>query len=405
MSRAKLIENLDELIAEMNGIREDMYQAAVIATDQERRAHYSETTHHRSTGAVQVMIQMSIRRIFRIDVKTETFGAQVVIRMMWKANPDEDLPKVNDGSWSPSWTPKYRFRKLIKDTVLQENYSYHHVGEDAYITAEWDHLLTIFEALKLQSFPVDVQDLCIALLSVPSIEHIVWVPWPESMRKELVTLQSQHVTLDDFVLMKECPFTYDLSTFHSDDALFSLFCTDVKVSRKANYYMLNVAAIMMLIVSATLTAWGIHPANITGRQKVDFILLLTAVAFRLVLAGELPPVTYITLLDIYVFGGFFFITVVILVHTFLPFRKTTWKNRSPLTYAPATFPGEDDLIWIDNVAFWVILGTWGAFNVIYFAFMFFCGLIGYYKHVKESKDHQKKSHAQIAEMRKDNHLQ
>lgn len=406
MSRAKLIENLDELIAEMNGIQENMYQAAVIATDEERRAHYAETTHHHSKGAVQVMIQMSIRRIFRIDVKEETFGAQVVIRMMWKANPDEDTPRVNNnGSWTPSWTPKYRFRKLIKDTVLQENYSFHHMGEDAYIIAEWDHLLTLFEALKLQSFPVDVQDLCIALLSVQTIEHIVWVPWPESMRKELVTLQSQHVALDDFVLVKECPFSYDLSTLQVDDGLFSLFSTDVKVSRKANYYLLNVAAIMMLIVSATLTTWGIHPANITGRQRVDFILLLTAVAFRLVLAGELPPVTYITLLDIYVFGGFFFIAVVILVHTFLPFRITTWRNRSPLTRLPATFPGEDDLISIDGIAFWVIVGTWGGFNVIYLAFMFFRGRIGYSRHVKESKEHQKKSDAQIAEMRKDNKLQ
>merc|ERR1719316_527668 len=52
---------------------------------------------------------------------------------------------------------------------------------------------------------------------------------------------------------------------------------------------------MFLICSFSFCAWSCHPADMGSRHGVDFNLILTAVAFKLVLTSMLPPVSYVTL--------------------------------------------------------------------------------------------------------------
>merc|ERR1719237_1677524 len=101
--------------------------------------------------------------------------------------------------------------------------------------------------------------------------------------------------------------------------------------RKAFYYVLNVACVMLLISSFALCAWAKHPADISGRHDVDFSLVLTAVAFKLVLTSMLPPVSYMTVLDTYVACSFLFLTTVTIAHPSLPYFFLDASALSPIT--------------------------------------------------------------------------
>ena len=57
---------------------------------------------------------------------------------------------------------------------------------------------------------------------------------------------------------------------------------------------------MFIMASLSFASWSIHPGDIPSRQGVDFTLILTAVAFKLVLTEMLPALPYLTVLDIYV---------------------------------------------------------------------------------------------------------
>lgn len=54
---------------------------------------------------------------------------------------------------------------------------------------------------------------------------------------------------------------------------------------------------MGVLATMCMTAWTVHPADISSRQGVDFTLTFTAVAFKLVLVDMLPKLSYMTFLD------------------------------------------------------------------------------------------------------------
>ena len=64
----------------------------------------------------------------------------------------------------------------------------------------------------------------------------------------------------------------------------------IKIKRQVTYYVGNVMGVLFPIASFTLTTWALHPFDIEGRLGVDFQLILTAVAFKLVLNGMIPTV-------------------------------------------------------------------------------------------------------------------
>merc|ERR1719231_432286 len=88
---------------------------------------------------------------------------------------------------------------------------------------------------------------------------------------------------------------------------------------------------MAVICSLTFTAWAIHPADIPSRQGADFGLLLTAYAFKLIISDMMPPISYLTMLDYFVLGGFVLILVVTLLHSTLPLFYYEQVENSVLT--------------------------------------------------------------------------
>lgn len=79
------------------------------------------------------------------------------------------------------------------------------------------------------------------------------------------------------------------------EASIVYFCFDwlalqVKLERMQMFYVSNVIGVLFPIASFALSAWSLHPADIEGRLAVDFQLILTAVAFKLVLNSMTPNV-------------------------------------------------------------------------------------------------------------------
>merc|ERR1719396_334853 len=147
----------------------------------------------------------------------------------------------------------------------------------------------------------------------------------------MVSLHKDKSVLADFAFMEPISFTYDLKEVDLHSKKLSQVVVKVKVARKSSYYLWNVGLIMLLICSFTLCAWALHPADIGERLAVDFALLLTAVAFKLILATMLPPISYLTTLDIYIMSGFLFITACTVAHCLLPLQYTEVEHLSPLS--------------------------------------------------------------------------
>lgn len=315
-------------------------------------------------GTREVEVAIIIQRIFDINTLHQTFGAEIRVAMMWLCTEDESPPSANedDGDWTPKWSPKYRIHQLIEEKNCMVTFTTRHRDGKVYVLMDALHLVIIQEAMELRYFPADFQDLTIEFVSKLPVERAFWVPMPGG---PWVTLMDNRCLLNDFVLMKELPFTSVIHQVEKGSQTFTTCMVKVKVSRQAYYYYINVLMICGLICSFSFFSYFMHPADIEGRLGIDFNLLLTAVAFKFVLVSMLPSLSYVTTLDEYVLGGFFFLTFITCSHSLVPYMYMDYQDISPLTYPPESMDQEERLINADHVAFLVTLTMWVLFNIWY----------------------------------------
>ena len=83
-----------------------------------------------------------------------------------------------------------------------------------------------------------------------------------------------------------------------------------RVSRKYASYVVNVMVICGLLAQCTIVSWVIPVFDMADRSSVTLSLLLTIVAYKLVLTEMLPKVAYLTYIDYYVLACFGMIFVV-----------------------------------------------------------------------------------------------
>merc|ERR1712048_1178175 len=91
------------------------------------------------------------------------------------------------------------------------------------------------------------------------------------------------------------------------------------VMRRPEYYLWNVEVPMFVLTCLTGMTWAIEPSDVADRLSVSLALVLTAVAYKLTIAANIPQVNYLTLLDKFVALCFLFITFAAIENAIMPF--------------------------------------------------------------------------------------
>jgi len=344
-------------------------QEALVKLEEEMEAG-GPVQHRLIVSHISVQIVASVERIFDLNTIDQTFCVQVLTTLQWRCPKNENppAPEEDDGDWEPEWTPKFRYRNIIEIMLETQSYQPVDINGVKWVRGEMRTLMKITEPLELTSFPCDCQDLHVSLESKMSVEQVKWVPFQRG--EEVLPagrVLKERCLLNDFRLVNESPYTHNMFVAQLEDKQVASLEIVVKVVRKANFYILNVAVIMFFIISFVFCAWGLHPGDIGGRQSIDFNLILTVVAFKIFLGGMLPAVSYVTRMDIYVMVGFAFLVVITAVHSTMPYTQFMKMDLSAITLPPLSFPEteEADLIDQDNLTFYFFLGLWGLWNVCF----------------------------------------
>ena len=84
------------------------------------------------------------------------------------------------------------------------------------------------------------------------------------------------------------------------------------VARKYGHYLRTIVLPLFGLTTSTFIAFVIDPTDLADRLSIVFTMLLTIVAFKLVVADKLPKLAYSTVLDTYMDGNFVTIFLVAL---------------------------------------------------------------------------------------------
>ena len=84
--------------------------------------------------------------------------------------------------------------------------------------------------------------------------------------------------------------------------------------RAYNYHLYNSYGVLCGIGTVSLANWSLPVAELGSRLSLDITLLLVSVDFKQVLNGELPPVSYLTILDHYALAIIAFVFLATWLH-------------------------------------------------------------------------------------------
>jgi hypothetical protein len=140
----------------------------------------------------------------------------------------------------------------------------------------------------------------------------------------------------------------------SDDVVFNNDIFNIlTASRKPQYHMWNIYVMLLVLRSLSFTNFSVHVEETGDRLGIMLTLVLALIAFKLVLAQQLPSISFLTIIDVYILGSMllmFFISV------FTSLMPSLGLQHNTLLLA-------DKVIMIIGAILWALMNLWFLWNI------------------------------------------
>ena len=174
-----------------------------------------------------------------------------------------------------------------------------------------------YENLELQNFPRDVQDLSVCVSSELHTNEIDLLIEDQKMATIDVSnfRVNQEWKLFKHVESNKLPGTSncDVELRHTAGYVIA----KCRVVRRSQYFMFNNVIVMFCLVLLSFTIYAFDPLYNMSRIGASINLLLVAVAFKLSVSSDLPLISYLTYLDVYMIGVILHLCFNIIIFAFL----------------------------------------------------------------------------------------
>ena len=246
----------------------------------------------------RVYIYMNVFSLSGIDTVTQQFDCHFFIRAMWK---EEEK--------SSEWQPNIVFMNAASPVEFSEvefGVCPWRKGPAGETIMQWraDCRGSFREGFELEHFPFDVQPLTITVSCNRSSSEV-------ELLEDCYT-GTKSILRNQFTVMTDFDLSGPVMQSRTDEDLkkYPLLHVYFVGQRRAAYYMWNIALPNFLLSALVFTSFAIAPEDLADRLSVTLTLVLTSVAFKYMVAQELPRISYLTLLDKYILLSFAFLALV-----------------------------------------------------------------------------------------------
>lgn len=253
-----------------------------------------------------------IVHLWDLNIKGETFSIETIIHCKWPVDPQhaDAVMKESGGDvnehWEPEWVPRYKIHNTTAELTSAEHEWEAHRDEQGvvWISGKTWLSVSISEEYELHPFPFDMQHLEVEI-EVPNvhlIEPMTIKPvdsraWGHHLKRPVLCHLEGVQHLPDFKLSSQVPCSYKYIGGSEKEA--SVLVIVMVYDRQYNYHLYNSYGVLAGIGTVSLANWALPVTELGSRLSLDITLLLVSVAFKQVLGNELPPVSYLTILDHY----------------------------------------------------------------------------------------------------------
>lgn len=276
-----------------------------------QKEDFPRSRPNEKNGPTKVSVGLYIIDIVDIDNKEQSFTADFVIRLKWNDSRLTDVkgPIPLNKIWNPNVQiynlrdVESRFPKIV--TVLNNN------------TAQYiqRYYAKLSSHLDFREFPFDEQVLKISLMSFGFSPDEVELEFETAGSENKFSISDWHI---EPMGSKNSEFKANLFEDNSEEIIRPKLDFNLKAYRYIQYYWWKVLAPLMVILFLSWAVFWIDPSQVGAQIGVSGTSILTLIAFLLRLENFLPPVSYLTRMDHFVFTSLilvFFAYVEALVST------------------------------------------------------------------------------------------
>ena len=294
----------------------------------------------------EVRVGIYVVDIEQIDNSRQQFAVDFVVDLIW----NDPRLAVSPGrrSLNDVWHPQaYLFNQRGLETLLPQTVDVESDGSVRYLQRYYGSLSA---PLDLRDFPFDSQALPITILSImygPADVQFVFASELSGRTERFSIVEWQVGTGEAEV------GAYAVSSTHDESVEYlARFDYVFEAQRSLNYYAWKVVGPLVIIVLMSWAVFWVDPKHVGPQLALSATSILTLIAFLLSLSSILPPISYLTRLDYYVYASLllqFLAFAVALASTYLASQDRHSLALRVDRVARLFFPGAFLVI---NLVFW-----------------------------------------------------
>ncbi len=250
-----------------------------------------------------VNVSFYVLDIEAIDDAKQSLTIDFVMSLRWR---DPRLGEVSEKAGIPClfgldaiWNPGVQiFNQRRIWTRLPKQVQ---VAPDGEVLYDQRYYGTLASPLKLQEFPFDVQSLPINVVSFYETSDV------KLIFNDQLTGRDDTFSVAGWTVGKGMATTYNYraASAHRTDVKFYFSRLDYtfEARRDVNFYKWKVVLPLVRIVIMSWAVFYIEPKQVGPRLGVATTSILTLIAFLFSLRGILPPISYLTRMDYFVYGS------------------------------------------------------------------------------------------------------
>lgn len=248
-------------------------------------------------GVTPVYIGLIVNSINEINAATEVIKADIVLKIKWndprlKHNSNGVIYQSLDKIWDPMLTFSNR---LNISKSFPEHAAILNDGSVIYIQRIYGEFT---QDLYFTDFPFDNQnfELRIVDISIDS-SNVILEPDIKSESGLGKNITSSEWNFTDWNFVKS-----DFKFLETASELPSVLFT-IKAERQSGYYILIFIIPLLLIIMMSWMVFWLHPSMFSTQISIATTSMLTLIAYRFIVTSNLPKISYMTRMDMFILGS------------------------------------------------------------------------------------------------------
>jgi NADH:ubiquinone oxidoreductase subunit 6 (subunit J) len=244
----------------------------------------------------KVSVAISILDVDEISATDQNFTANVYYELRWiDPRLAHDEPGSVTRTFDEIWHPRVAIvnQQFIRSTFRDVAYISQD-GEVVYYQRVWGQFS---QPLHLHDFPADRQRFEIRLAAVGYAPGEIELAVDDKATGLAAEFSQPDWTITSWEAKSEL--------YHPGDAGPEAPSVVIafEAERKSGYYLLKIIAPLILIVAMSWVVFWIDPTQAGTQISVAMTSILTLIAYRFMVDSMLPKISYLTRMDIFIFGS------------------------------------------------------------------------------------------------------